>query len=169
MVDFICMGLNRPVRIVNRELQNENSCPQWDSNPGPSAYEANSLNVALLVEISIEHLNVDRVLKWTCIVYHVVDVVKCFVVYYILLTRSANVLISQTAKRYKYFMTKIHEKSFCYIHVLQVIQTENSGKTRSTFKCSIDISTYSVVLSEFASDAEGPGFKSHWSLEFFIL
>ena len=39
----------------------KNSCPQWDSNPGPSTYEANSLGVALLIEISIEHLNVDRV------------------------------------------------------------------------------------------------------------
>ena len=41
----------------------KNSYPQWDLNPGPFASEANSLSVALLVEISIEHFkNVDRVL-----------------------------------------------------------------------------------------------------------
>ena len=38
------------------------SCPQWDSNPGPSAYKAKSLSVVLLDEILIAHLNVDRVL-----------------------------------------------------------------------------------------------------------
>ena len=67
----------------------KNSCPQWDSNPVPSAYEANSLSIALLDLISIEHLKVERVLLECAIkiyLYHVVDVVKCFVVYYILLT-----------------------------------------------------------------------------------
>ena len=31
-------GLTRHVRSVNRELQNENSCPDWDSNPGPKCW-----------------------------------------------------------------------------------------------------------------------------------
>ena len=65
-------------------------CPRWELNLGPFAYKAKSLNVALLVEIFIEHINVDRVfpkcaIKIICTVYHVLDVVKCFVVYYILL------------------------------------------------------------------------------------
>ena len=33
----------------------KNSCPQWDSNPGPSAYEANALSVELLELINIDH------------------------------------------------------------------------------------------------------------------
>ena len=40
----------------------KNSCTQWDSNPGPSAYETRLLSDALLDEMSIEHLNGDRVL-----------------------------------------------------------------------------------------------------------
>ena len=39
-----------------------NYCPQLDSNPGPSAYEAKSLSIALLDQIFIELLNVDRIL-----------------------------------------------------------------------------------------------------------
>ena len=40
----------------------KNYCPQWDSNPTPSAYEANALTIALLDLISIEHLKLDCVL-----------------------------------------------------------------------------------------------------------
>ena len=36
----------------------KHSCPQWDSNPGPSAYEANKLSVELLELINIDHLKV---------------------------------------------------------------------------------------------------------------
>ena len=44
MVDFICKGyLELSGTQVERELQNENSCPLWDSNPGPSTYEAKAL------------------------------------------------------------------------------------------------------------------------------
>ena len=31
-------------------------CPQWDSNPGPYAYESNALSVELLEVIKIDHL-----------------------------------------------------------------------------------------------------------------
>ena len=31
------------------------SCPQWDSNPGLSAYEANALSIELLEPINIDH------------------------------------------------------------------------------------------------------------------
>ena len=49
MVDFICMGL----LDLSGARTNKKSCPQWDLNPGPSAYEANSLSVVLLAEISL--------------------------------------------------------------------------------------------------------------------
>ena len=64
----------------------------WDIawNRSVQPYATKSLSVVLLDEISIKHLNVDRVLsecvflKLTCTVYHVVNVVKCGVVYNIL-------------------------------------------------------------------------------------
>ena len=84
----------------------KNSCPQWDSNPGPSAYEANSLSLALLVEISIEHLNVDRVLPECAIKIYMYCVacvrcnkMFCHVLHFINSLQSANVLISQTLKQ----------------------------------------------------------------------
>ena len=55
--------------------------------PGMSAYDANALTIALQDSISIEHLKVDRVLPECAIknyIDHVVDVVKCFFVKYIL-------------------------------------------------------------------------------------
>ena len=69
--------------------------PQWDSNPGTSASEANSQSVALLFEKSIERLNVNHVLPEPAIkIYlHRVPrgvVVKCFVVCYILLTLDSQ-------------------------------------------------------------------------------
>ena len=54
----------------------KNSCLQWDSNPGPFASEANSLSVALLVEIpttvrvSFDVVNLyflSNVMAWFCI------------------------------------------------------------------------------------------------------
>ena len=63
----------------------KNYFPQCESIPGPSAYEAKSLSIALLDDISIVHFNVDRLLPEYAvnIYHHVVDVVKCLVVYYI--------------------------------------------------------------------------------------
>ena len=66
----------------------ENSYPRWESDPGPSAYE---VNVALLVEISIEHCNVVRVLTECAIKIYPYRVPrgrcsKFFIVCYILLT-----------------------------------------------------------------------------------
>ena len=61
-------------------------------------------------------------LKFTCTLYNVVDVVKCFVVYYILWSLDGQ-QIGQTDKRYKYYMTKIYDKWLCYIyHVVQVLK-----------------------------------------------
>ena len=67
MVDFICMALLElgGARIENYKMKN--SCPLWDSNPVPSAYEANALTIALLRLISIEHLKVDYVLPESAI------------------------------------------------------------------------------------------------------
>ena len=129
-----------------------------DSNTGPSAYEY-SLSVVLLVEISIEYLNIDHILPECAIKLYYCLVPRgrcskifCRVLHLINSLQSANVLIKQTAKQYKYYMTKIQEKSFFYIyHVVQVIYIENACKTRSIFKCSLDISTYSATLSEYAS------------------
>ena len=98
MVDFILHGLTRPVRTANRECKIETSCPQWDSNPGPSAYEDDLLSVVLLYEIYTKHLNVDRVLpacmlKSTCTMYHVVDVeLFCRVLHFMNSLQSASVL-----------------------------------------------------------------------------
>ena len=65
----------------------------------------------------------------------------CRVLHFMNSLQSANVLISQTAIRYKYNMTKIHDKSFCYIyHVLQVKSNRTFRNPRSAFNCSIDIS-----------------------------
>ena len=36
----------------------KNSCPQWDSSPGLSAYEANALSFKLLQVINIDDLKV---------------------------------------------------------------------------------------------------------------
>ena len=45
MVDFICSGLlELQGKQIKREIQNKKkSCPQWDSNPVPYAYEADAL------------------------------------------------------------------------------------------------------------------------------
>ena len=88
MVDFICEDLLELwlPRTDNNKMKY--SCPHYDSNPVPSAYEANALTIAQLDLISIEHLKVYRILPACAIeiyLYHVVCVVKCFV-YYILLT-----------------------------------------------------------------------------------
>ena len=71
----------------------KNSCPQWGWNLGHSAYETKSLSVALLDEMSTEHLNVDRVLPECAITIYLCLVPRgrcskmfCFFVYYILLT-----------------------------------------------------------------------------------
>ena len=55
--------------------------PQWDSNPGPSAYEANALSVELLELINADHLKVSAFYLSVLLTYlcHLVDVVKCFV------------------------------------------------------------------------------------------
>ena len=37
IVDFICMGLLDPWGAWTENNKMKNSCPQWDSNPGPSA------------------------------------------------------------------------------------------------------------------------------------
>ena len=82
----------------------------------------------LLVEISIEYLNIDHILPecaiklYYCLVPRgICSKIFCRVLHLINSLQSANVLIKQTAKQYKYYMTKIQEKSFCYIyHVVQV-------------------------------------------------
>ena len=85
MVDFICMGLLDLWWAQTGNQKMKNSCPQLESNLGPSANEPKLLRVALFDEISIKHLNVDRLLP-KCAIYinlkHVVDVANLFVVYF---------------------------------------------------------------------------------------
>ena len=61
MVDFICMGLLDMLAAQTDNYIMKNSCTNWDSNTGPSAYEY-PLSGVLLVEISIEYLNIDHIL-----------------------------------------------------------------------------------------------------------
>ena len=71
--------------------QMKHYCTQWDSNPVPSAYEANAQTIELHVHVLnlkyIEQLKVVRVLPECAIkiyLYHAME--KCFFEYYILLT-----------------------------------------------------------------------------------
>ena len=127
MVDFICMGLLDMWAAQTDNYIMKNSCTHWDSNTGPSAYEY-SLSVVLLVDICIEYLNIDHIWPECALKLYLCRVPRgrcskifCRVLYLINSLQSANVLIKQTPKRYKYYMTKIQEKSFCYMyHVVQV-------------------------------------------------
>ena len=58
LVDYICMGILDQWGARTENYRIKSSCQQWDSNPGPSAYEANALSVELLELIYIEHLKV---------------------------------------------------------------------------------------------------------------
>ena len=49
-------AISKTAQTENYKMKN--SCPQWDLNPGYSAYEANALSVELLELISIDHLMV---------------------------------------------------------------------------------------------------------------
>ena len=63
----------------------KNSCAQWVSNPGTSVYEAKSLSVALLDQISMEHFNIDCVLPEWAIKFITFSTGRCsevFVVYF---------------------------------------------------------------------------------------
>ena len=63
MADLICMGLFELLGVLTDNYKIKKSCPQSDSNPGPSAYEVKSLSIALIDQISIEHLNVECAIK----------------------------------------------------------------------------------------------------------
>ena len=58
MVDFICIGFLDMRGAQTENYKMKNSCPQCNSNLGPSAYEANTLSVELLELINIDHLKV---------------------------------------------------------------------------------------------------------------
>ena len=118
MVDFICMGLLDLLGARTEIYKMKWYYPQWDLNPGYFTSEATSLSVALLVEISTENLNVDRVLPECDIKLYLYRVPRvrcskmfCCVLHFINSLQSATVLKSQTAKQYKYYMTNIRNKS----------------------------------------------------------
>ena len=56
MVDFICMDLLDLLGTRTENYKMKSACPQWDSNPGPSAYEVNTLSDKLLELINIDHI-----------------------------------------------------------------------------------------------------------------
>ena len=58
LFDFICMSLRDMCGARTENYKMKNYCPQWDSNPGPYAYEANALSVELLELINIDHIKV---------------------------------------------------------------------------------------------------------------
>ena len=73
MVDFICMGLLDLLGTQTENYKMKLPCPQWDSDPGPSAYKANALSVALLELITLDHVKVVALylsflckLEWGC-------------------------------------------------------------------------------------------------------
>ena len=45
MAEFICLGLLDLWWAQTKNYKMNNTCPKWDLNPGPSAYEANVLSV----------------------------------------------------------------------------------------------------------------------------
>ena len=51
MVDFICMDLFNLFGTRTENYKMKNFCPQWDSNLGPSAYEANVPRVHLVLPV----------------------------------------------------------------------------------------------------------------------
>ena len=97
---FHLRGLTRALRNADREVQKENVFPQWYSNPVPSAYEANELTIALLDLIFVEHLKVD-LYKMLCLELHFINSLQ---------STNVRLFSSQTAKRYKNYLTTIHEK-----------------------------------------------------------
>ena len=82
MVDFICIGLLDLWWARTESYKMKHSCPQWDSNPGPSAYEANAQSVQLLELINIVQLKV--IVFYLSVLLIVTlpsdNVVQCFVV-----------------------------------------------------------------------------------------
>ena len=88
-----------------------NSCPLWDSNQGPFAYEANALL------LNYEDWSLASGLKFAGF-YKSVLFLNLFVVrgrcseiicrelHFVISLQSADFLVGQTAKRYKYYMTK---------------------------------------------------------------
>ena len=96
MFDFICEGYSScEERRSSDNYKMKNSYQQRDSNLVPSAYELNALTIVLRDLIFIERLKVDHFYPQYAnkpYMNHVVDVVKCFFVYYILNSlQSANV------------------------------------------------------------------------------
>ena len=56
MVDLNCMGLLDLFGTRTENYKIKSTCPQWDSNPGTSAYEVNTLSDKLLELINIDHI-----------------------------------------------------------------------------------------------------------------
>ena len=66
IVDFICMGLVDLLEAQTQNYKMKNSCPQFDSNLGPSAYEANMLSWYYIEHIKVTAFYQSVLLKVTC-------------------------------------------------------------------------------------------------------
>ena len=75
MVDCICKGLLNMWWARTENYKMKNSCQQWDSNPGPSAYEANAPSVELL-ELLIKEWVPFFLRSWEMRVRHVTNPVN---------------------------------------------------------------------------------------------
>ena len=78
----------------------KNPCPLWDSNPGPSAYEAKA-QPRLRGLISVDGIKVHLVLTVLLLAFGRCSKINCGELHFVNSLKSANLLIVQTAKRYK--------------------------------------------------------------------
>ena len=121
MVHFICKDYLELIGMrVERELQNENSLPNVGFEPRTFRLRSESATDVSRVDKSS--------LGFTCATFRNLPAAHCrcstIIFHELHLLNSlqkAKFLIGQTEKRYKYYMTKIHNRLFCYIyHMLQV-------------------------------------------------
>ena len=124
MVDFIRMSLLELWRSqVGRELQNVKFLPTGGHGTFCLRCERATTELRGLMTAAW----IKKSPGFTCAIFRNLSVASgrcskiiCRELQFVNSLQSANFLIGQTSKRYKY-MTKIHDKSFCYIyHVVQV-------------------------------------------------
>ena len=104
-------GLTRPVKSANRELQNEKFMPKVGFEPVTFRIRSERAERWAIRADKYRSPKGDRISPDCAVIsdlYHLVDVVKCFVVWYILITLNSQQTskISLTAKRYKYMKKK---------------------------------------------------------------
>ena len=113
-------GLTRPVRSANRKLQNEKFMPTMGFEPGTFRIRSERATRWAIRADKYRSPKGECILP-KCVIksylYHLVNVVKRLTLY-----SQQTSKISQTARRYKYYMRKIHDK----------ISKNNTGETKWT-------------------------------------